>query len=213
MNLNNLYILQSVLIILLCLNKIKNFVKVDMYLEIALLCVFVITILAKRVPETFVFIPQDMVSSYFDTDFSKGLLCPDDHNNTGWNNLKYDKETNTFVPENSRVECSRENDFEHIGARSDSKSCYKSNVVNETLYDEFDVNYPNSSHSSKYIGLGEAEKKNAPSVNCNNKGPRSMFMFSHNKYSPKCCGDSPYSTSGGCVCLTKEQKQCLSHRH
>jgi hypothetical protein len=214
MNLKNLYVLQSLLIVLLCVNRVMNVVKLDFQVELLFFVVFVLTIISKSVQnqETFVFIPQNMVSSYFDTDYSKGLLCPDDHNNIGWNNLMYDNETNTFVPAVKRSGCDRENDFEHIGASTDAKSCYKSNVVNESLYDEFDVNYPNSSHTSKYLGLGEAERKNAPSVNCTGEGPRSMFMLSHNKYSPKCCGDSPYSTSGGCVCLTKEQKQCLSHR-
>ena len=73
--------------------------------------------------------------------FFKGLYVQYS-NNIGWNNLKYDQETKTFVSAQTRSECDRENDFEHIGARTTVKSCYKSNVVNETLYDEFDVTYP-----------------------------------------------------------------------
>jgi hypothetical protein len=42
--------------------------------------------------------------------------------------------------------------------------------------------------------------------------PKSMFVFAYNKCDAKCCGDSPYSCSGGCVCLTDEQKKFLSNR-
>jgi len=42
--------------------------------------------------------------------------------------------------------------------------------------------------------------------------PKSMFMFAYNKCDAACCGESPYSCNGGCVCLTKEQKKYMSSR-
>lgn len=50
------------------------------------------------------------------------------------------------------------------------------------------------------------------SVDGSDKTPKSMFMFAYNKCDIKCCGDSPYSCNGGCVCLTNEQKRYLSNR-
>jgi hypothetical protein len=52
----------------------------------------------------------------------------------------------------------------------------------------------------------------AQSVDGTNKTPKSMFVFAYNKCDVKCCGDSPYSCNGGCVCLTDEQKHFLSNR-
>lgn len=42
--------------------------------------------------------------------------------------------------------------------------------------------------------------------------PKSMFMFTYNNKDMKCCKDSPYSTNGGCVCMTKEQNNFISSR-
>ena len=73
MNLKNLYVLQSLLIVLLCVNRVMNVVKLDFQVELLFFVVFVLTIISKSVQnqETFVFIPQNMVSSYFDTDYSR----------------------------------------------------------------------------------------------------------------------------------------------
>jgi hypothetical protein len=49
-----------------------------------------------------------------------------------------------------------------------------------------------------------------PSVDGSVDGPKSMFMFTFNKASPECCGTdnaSGYSTSGGCICVTEQQKK------
>lgn len=42
--------------------------------------------------------------------------------------------------------------------------------------------------------------------------PKSMFMFSYNKCDPKCCDYSPYSCSGGCVCMTPDQVNFIGSR-
>ena len=39
-----------------------------------------------------------------------------------------------------------------------------------------------------------------------------MFMWSNNKYDPKCCSFSSVSGSNGCVCLTQEQNKFLNNR-
>jgi hypothetical protein len=44
-----------------------------------------------------------------------------------------------------------------------------------------------------------------PSVTGKPGGPYSLFEFAFNKSSPECCSHSSYSTSGGCVCITKGQ--------
>lgn len=51
-----------------------------------------------------------------------------------------------------------------------------------------------------------------PTVDGTKDGPRSMYMFAYNKCSPECCIDSPYSCSGGCVCMTDNQINYLDKR-
>ena len=52
---------------------------------------------------------------------------------------------------------------------------------------------------------------NLPSVTGDKNDPKAMFMFAHNQSHPDCC-PSTYSTSTGCVCLTKKQMEHLSKR-
>ena len=50
-----------------------------------------------------------------------------------------------------------------------------------------------------------------PSVTGNKKDPNAMFMFAFNQSHPDCC-PSTYSTSTGCVCTTKEQRDFINKR-
>lgn len=57
------------------------------------------------------------------------------------------------------------------------------------------------------------EDPSKPSVDGTLNGPKSMFAFAFNKVSPECCGTDNsigYSTSGGCVCISPEQKKYFS---
>jgi len=65
-------------------------------------------------------------------------------------------------------------------------------------------------HPSKVVVNNEY----GPTVNGDiNNNKNSLFMFSYNKVSPSCCSyNGEYSTSGGCVCITPEQKQFLAHK-
>jgi hypothetical protein len=47
--------------------------------------------------------------------------------------------------------------------------------------------------------------------NYDNKSQDSMFLFANNKSKPSCCNFS-YSSSNGCVCITKEQQMLLHTR-
>ncbi len=48
-------------------------------------------------------------------------------------------------------------------------------------------------------------------VNGSPNDPKSMFVFAYNKCDLKCCGSSPYSCNGGCVCFTPEQKRMFKN--
>jgi hypothetical protein len=52
---------------------------------------------------------------------------------------------------------------------------------------------------------------NAPPVDGKTGSPQDLFMFAHNQCRPECC-PSAFSCSGGCVCVTDQQKQLLSYR-
>lgn len=41
---------------------------------------------------------------------------------------------------------------------------------------------------------------------------KSMFMFTYNQCKPECCDYSPYSCSGGCVCMTPKQIDFIGTR-
>ncbi len=50
-----------------------------------------------------------------------------------------------------------------------------------------------------------------PEVDGKKGSTKSMFMMAFNKCDPSCC-PSTYSCSGGCVCLTKDQKNFIGTR-
>jgi hypothetical protein len=39
-----------------------------------------------------------------------------------------------------------------------------------------------------------------------------LFLFAENKTSPNCCGTSVYTSSDGCLCVTKDQIDYLNRR-
>jgi hypothetical protein len=53
--------------------------------------------------------------------------------------------------------------------------------------------------------------KTLPTVTGNKEDPNSLFMFAFNQSHPDCC-PSTFSTSTGCVCTTKEQREHINKR-
>ena len=51
-----------------------------------------------------------------------------------------------------------------------------------------------------------------PSIDGSEESPTKLSIFSNNKTSLNCCGDSPFSTTTGCVCLSEKQKKYIRHR-
>ena len=47
--------------------------------------------------------------------------------------------------------------------------------------------------------------------NSSNDNRKDMFIFAYNKSSPECC-PSTYSTSTGCICTTKNQREYINQR-
>lgn len=52
---------------------------------------------------------------------------------------------------------------------------------------------------------------NGPSIDGSKNAPKSMFVYSQNKFSLKCC-PSTYSSDKGCVCSSKKQNNFISQR-
>jgi hypothetical protein len=50
-----------------------------------------------------------------------------------------------------------------------------------------------------------------PPVDGQEGSPKKMFMFANNRSSPNCC-PSTFSTSTGCVCTTKQQRDFIASR-
>ena len=59
--------------------------------------------------------------------------------------------------------------------------------------------------------LSDPTSLNGPSIDGNNSSPHKLFMLANNKVSPDCC-PSTYSTSNGCICSTKEQRDYIRKR-
>ena len=51
-----------------------------------------------------------------------------------------------------------------------------------------------------------------PSIDGAEGSPTKLSVFANNKTSLNCCGDSPFSTTTGCVCLTEKQKKYIQNR-
>ena len=51
-----------------------------------------------------------------------------------------------------------------------------------------------------------------PTVDGQKDSPQKLSMFANNKTSLNCCGESPYMTSTGCVCLTDNQRSFIQSR-
>jgi hypothetical protein len=210
----NIEVYGFILAICLIVAKIVQVVfKLDMN---TLLGIFVLLLLLtvsvnqfNKKKESFIYSIDDLENNKWgQLDGGKSVLNSDPEYCQGWNNLKYDNTNNKFVRDNC-PETKDDDAFMNIGAGDGS--CYKSSNNNtRPLYNKYDkigINYPASSITAKYQGPDITD--NAPSVNCDlNDQRKSLFPFSYNKCSPSCC-PSPYSCSGGCVCLSSKQKQCF----
>ena len=51
-----------------------------------------------------------------------------------------------------------------------------------------------------------------PTVDGTKDTPQKLTMFANNKVNFKCCGESPFTTSSGCICLTDNQKEFIRSR-
>jgi hypothetical protein len=52
---------------------------------------------------------------------------------------------------------------------------------------------------------------NFPKVDGVSNNFKSLNMFAFNEKKPSCCGQSPYFGSGGCYCITNNQKKYLNN--
>ena len=78
-------------------------------------------------------------------------------------------------------------------------------VPNEELKTYFGVQGPIQVISSQDVLVG-------PTVDGEKDSPQKLTMFANNKTSFNCCGESPYTSSTGCICLTDKQREYLRSR-
>ena len=58
----------------------------------------------------------------------------------------------------------------------------------------------------------EDDSLDGPSIDGDDDSPHKLSMFANNMTSINCCGDSPYVSSSGCICMTKKQKNFIQNR-
>ena len=95
-----------------------------------------------------------------------------------------------------------------------NKAVYEKFSNSNNLYSLIDGPIYTPQGTSVPFENGEiTDKINTNNISVNGKcdGPKSMFMFAYNKYSPACC-PSTYSTSRGCICMTDNQKRFINSR-
>ena len=78
-------------------------------------------------------------------------------------------------------------------------------ISNENLVTYFGFQIPQQHVSSQDILKG-------PTIDGKKDSPQKLTMFANNKTSINCCGESPYMTSTGCVCLTENQRRFIQSR-
>jgi len=71
------------------------------------------------------------------------------------------------------------------------------------------TNFPSSCPLAKEYKAGTVSGVGVPVDG--KDGPKDMFIFAANKASPDCC-PSTYSTSTGCICTTKDQRNFINSR-
>ena len=79
-------------------------------------------------------------------------------------------------------------------------------VSNDKVNSYLGVQYPTKDVST------EDDVLDGPAVDGDEDSPHKLSMFANNMTSINCCGDSPYVSSSGCLCMTKKQKQFIQNR-
>jgi hypothetical protein len=79
-------------------------------------------------------------------------------------------------------------------------------VGNDKINAYMGVQYPHEELAT------EDDTLDGPSIDGDDKSPHKLSMFANNMTSINCCGDSPYVSSSGCVCMTKKQKNFIQNR-
>lgn len=78
-------------------------------------------------------------------------------------------------------------------------------LENEEIITYFGVQVPAEVASSQDVLTG-------PTVDGTKDAPQKLTMFANNKASINCCGESPFMTSMGCVCLSDNQRNFIRSR-
>ena len=77
--------------------------------------------------------------------------------------------------------------------------------TNEELVTYLGVHGPMEIQSSQDILTG-------PTIDGEKDSPQKLTTFANNKTKFNCCGESPYTTSTGCLCLTEKQREYIRSR-
>ncbi len=77
--------------------------------------------------------------------------------------------------------------------------------TNDELLTYLGVHGPMEIHSSQDVLTG-------PTIDGEKDSPQKLTTFANNKTKFNCCGESPYTTSTGCLCLTEKQRDYIRSR-
>lgn len=58
----------------------------------------------------------------------------------------------------------------------------------------------------------EDDVLDGPAIDGDEDSPHKLSMFANNMTSLNCCGESPYVSSSGCICITPKQKEFIRNR-
>lgn len=79
-------------------------------------------------------------------------------------------------------------------------------VSNDKINSYMGVQFPPEEVST------EDDVLDGPSVDGDEDSPHKLSMFANNMTSINCCGNSPFVSSSGCICMTNKQKEFIRNR-
>ena len=101
-------------------------------------------------------------------------------------------------------------DFSNLKLKPDSCSEWRKapacNKLYEKVFTPQGTQIPLKPNFTKSVSEGPPVDGNTTDDN-----RKDMFIFAYNKSSPECC-PSTYSTSNGCICTTKNQREYINQR-
>ena len=206
--------------------------KCDNNLLMLILAIIIIMLLMNRKtfnnPETF----DSNPSSYYPVDYKCENNCADRYSNQPTQTTpksaglinpprnidSSNKDDNIerpqldqIPPSNPQVLFNNISDYDGMCLKNSDEDFWMKSPSNLDLVDNSNL-YTIQGHTNPNRPvISDVSALNGPTIDGTDSSPKSLFLLKNNKVSPSCC-PSTFSTSSGCVCTTKNQRDFVASR-